>query len=69
MEESKKDTKEQEGKASDMEYEQSEKEVLERVAVLLREDLVATFQKDSDRSMLIRSVGGKQFRIQIEEVV
>ena len=43
--------------------------IFERIVTLIREEFVATFQKESHNALLMRSVGGKTFRVQIEEVI
>lgn len=45
------------------------KKVFKRIISLMRKDLVAIFQRESDNTVLIRSVGGKMFRVSIEDVV
>ena len=45
------------------------KKVFKRIISLMRKDLVAIFQRESDKTVLIRSVGGKTFRVSIEDVV
>lgn len=45
------------------------KKVFKRIVSLMRKELVAIFQKESDNTVLIRSVGGKTFRVSIEDVV
>lgn len=45
------------------------KKVFKRIISLMRKDLVAIFQRESDNTVLIRSVGGKTFRVSIEDVV
>ncbi len=45
------------------------KSIFKRIVSLMRKDLVAIFQKESDNAVLIRSVGGKTFRIRVEEVI
>ena len=45
------------------------KSIFKRIISLMRKDLVAIFQRESDNTVLIRSVGGKTFRVRIEDVV
>ena len=43
--------------------------VLDIVSSILRENVIATFAKESDTSLLMRFVGGRQFRLTVQEVL
>ena len=54
--------------AQNLESMPTEKDVFDKVAQIIRENLVATFTKESDTSLIIRSVGGLEFRLTIQSV-
>ena len=43
--------------------------VLDIVSSILRENVIATFAKESDTSLWMRFVGGRQFRLTVQEVL
>lgn len=45
-----------------------EKEVFNEIIDLVRENLVATFVREGDTSLIIRLVSGQKFHLSIEEV-
>ena len=42
------------------------KELFEKITYILREELLATFEKETDTSLIIRLVGGQAFCLSIE---
>ena len=43
-------------------------EVFNEVVEVVRENFIATFEKESDLSLIINFVGGHQFRLTVEKV-
>ena len=42
--------------------------VFDKVVEVIRENIVAVYQKESETSLFIYFAGGKKFRMQIEEI-
>ncbi len=49
-------------------YKPCEKDIFNKAIEVLRENFIATFIKENDVSLLMRCVGGTQFRFTIEKV-
>jgi hypothetical protein len=48
--------------------EQNEKELFENVIEIMRENFIATFEKEQENSLIMRSVGGTAFRLKLEKL-
>lgn len=45
-----------------------DKDIFTKIANILREELIAVFERETDTSLVIRLVGGDSFRLSIEKI-
>lgn len=51
-----------------LECERNKKDVFDGMVALIKEDIIATFIREDDTSLLMRLVGGQQFRLTLKQV-
>ena len=55
-------------KALNLESQPTDKEVFDKIAEVIRENFIAIFTKEGDTSLLMRLVGGLEFRLTVEAI-
>ena len=55
-------------KALNLESQPTDKEVFDKIAEVIRENFIAIFTKEGDTSLLLRLVGGLEFRLTVEAI-
>ena len=55
-------------KALNLESQPTDKEVFNKIAEVIRENFIAIFTKEGDTSLLMRLVGGLEFRLTVEAI-
>ncbi len=55
-------------KALNLESQPTDKEVFDKIAEIIRENFIAIFTKEGDTSLLMRLVGGLEFRLTVEAI-
>ena len=55
-------------KALNLESQPTDKEIFDKIAEVIRENFIAIFTKEGDTSLLMRLVGGLEFRLTVEAI-